>query len=68
MSPLRLYRVHSASSFTVYDEQHGFEARGHYLMDPSHWINKGRFESHLRWEDRPLEPTPFISLFDNFGT
>ncbi|CRG90827.1 hypothetical protein PISL3812_07873 [Talaromyces islandicus] len=45
----------------------GFQAHGHYLMDLSHWLNKGKIERHLNWSDRSTEPTPFISVFDNYG-
>ncbi|KKA22510.1 hypothetical protein T310_3453 [Rasamsonia emersonii CBS 393.64] len=63
--PRYFYRVQTPDSFTYYDTESGFESRGHYLMPLSHWINRGRFERHLDWNDRSSEPTPFISVFDN---
>jgi hypothetical protein len=66
MEPKRFYRVQSDRSFTLYDATDGFKAQGHYHMGNSHWINKGKFQRHLDWSDRSDEPTPFISLFDNW--
>ncbi|KAF1966101.1 hypothetical protein BU23DRAFT_560558 [Bimuria novae-zelandiae CBS 107.79] len=63
--PSVFYRAQHRRSFTHYDSQYGFEAQGRYLMDYSHWINKQKIESHLNRNARPLEPTPFISVFDN---
>ncbi|KAL8754824.1 MAG: hypothetical protein Q9199_004067 [Rusavskia elegans] len=35
-------------------------------MDPSHYINVSKVRGRLKWADRPIEPTPFISVFDNY--
>ncbi|KAJ3566824.1 hypothetical protein NPX13_g6989 [Xylaria arbuscula] len=65
--PTNFYRVQDEHSFTLYDNSgnNGFESRGHYCMDYSHWINQGRFNAHLDWKHKTSEPTPFISVFDN---
>lgn len=65
--PPNLYREQHEKSFTSYEPGHGFFARGHYLMDWCHWINKGKIEKHLNWNNRSDEPTPFISTFNNYG-
>lgn len=65
--PQFFYRVQHQGSYTYYHPHTGFEARGHYKMDPSHYINGSKVRSHLKWADRPIEPTPFISVFDNYG-
>ena len=65
--PAALYRVQHDKSYTHYDSVNGFSSKGHYLMANSFWLNKQNLESHLRWEARPIEPTPFISAFDNLG-
>ena len=65
--PQFFYRVQHRDSYTYYDPQTGFEARGHYKMDPSHYINGLKVKAHLNWADRSDEPTPFISVFDNYG-
>ncbi|KAI4283520.1 MAG: hypothetical protein L6R38_002101 [Xanthoria sp. 2 TBL-2021] len=64
--PQFFYRVQHQGSYTYYHPHTGFEARGHYKMDPSHYINGSKVRSHLKWADRPIEPTPFISVFDNY--
>ncbi|QUC23925.1 uncharacterized protein UV8b_08166 [Ustilaginoidea virens] len=61
---IRFYRVQSDESFTHWDSD-GFTAMGRYWMDYCHWINRGKIECHLNWKDRSIEPTPFISIFDN---
>jgi hypothetical protein len=67
MAPERVYRAQSDISCTGYDEDVGFVAQGHYYMDYNHWLNKDKFERHLNWEDRSLQSSPFISVFDNLG-
>ncbi|CAJ2501062.1 Uu.00g039150.m01.CDS01 [Anthostomella pinea] len=66
MATQRFYRVQSGWSFTCYSEEHEFQARGHYCMDYSHWLNRGKFERHLDWDDRSREPSPFISVYDSW--
>ena len=65
MAAVTFYRAQSDKSYTYYEDGYGFEAKGHYLMDLSHWLNKGKLERHLDWHDRSSEPTPFISVFDD---
>ena len=64
--PQLLQRVQHAGSFTQL-AQEGLFAQGHYFMDRSHWLNKSKIQKHLDWNDKSLEPTPFISLFDSAG-
>ncbi|TDZ39489.1 hypothetical protein CTRI78_v010585 [Colletotrichum trifolii] len=59
------YRVQSDQSFTHYDEEVGFAPQGNYYMNYEHWVTKDRIEAQLNWKARPLEPSPFISVFDN---
>ena len=66
MEPRHFYRVQSNKSYTLYDKDDGFEANGHYHMMYCHWLNKGKVECHLNWHDRSKQPTPFISVFDNY--
>lgn len=63
----RLYRVQHERSFTYYEPSIGFMSKGCYYMDYSHWFNPRKVRKHLEWDDRSLEPSPFISLFDNLG-
>ena len=65
--PPRLYRVQHDKSFTMYSPDFGFEARGHYHMSASHWLNEGTIARHLDWKDESEQPTPFISMFDDIG-
>jgi len=34
-------------------------------MKYDHWVNAKKIHQHLEWENRSLEPSPFISVFDN---
>ena len=61
------YRVQHQDSFTVF-ENNTFESNGHYYIANSHWLNRQRVNRHLYWQDRSIEPSPFISVFDNKGT
>ncbi|KAI1307465.1 hypothetical protein F5Y03DRAFT_120956 [Xylaria venustula] len=65
--PTSFFRVQHKGSFTFYHAsgEGGFESRAHYCMVYSHWINEGKFNRHLDWEDTSSEPTPFISVLDN---
>jgi len=63
----RLYRVQHERSFTHYEPSIGFVAKGFYWMDYSHWFNPRKVRKHLDRDDRSLEPSPFISLFDNLA-
>ncbi|CZR54536.1 uncharacterized protein PAC_04420 [Phialocephala subalpina] len=68
--PSAFYRVQHHRSYTVFQRESdhasaGFTSNGHYLMNGSLWINKEKIESHLVWKSRPLEPSPYISVFDN---
>ncbi|KAL4931888.1 uncharacterized protein BDV17DRAFT_227850 [Aspergillus undulatus] len=65
--PPSFYRVQHDRSYTIFNPQDGFESNGHYLMPYSFWINNGRIRSHLMWGDSPVEPTPFISVFDDIA-
>ncbi|KAL8784970.1 MAG: hypothetical protein Q9213_003631 [Squamulea squamosa] len=65
--PNPFYRVAHNRSFTIYHPVYGFESKGHYHMNPSHFITKRKVQGHLTWSDRPNEPTPFISVFDNYN-
>lgn len=62
--PPRLYRTHHDLAFTPHDAA-GFQSRGTYFMDYSHWLNRGKIIKHLKWQDRSEQPTPFISLTDD---
>lgn len=69
-APILLYRVHHASSFTIFNEDGdnaGFESAGHYYMDYSHWLTARKFHQHLDWGSRSAEGSPFISVFDNLS-
>ncbi|KAL4947204.1 hypothetical protein BDW69DRAFT_204617 [Aspergillus filifer] len=61
------YRIQHDRSYTIFDPQYGFESNGHYSMPYSFWLNKGKIESHLDWEACPMQPTPFISVFDDIA-
>ncbi|PMD66302.1 uncharacterized protein K444DRAFT_607727 [Hyaloscypha bicolor E] len=61
----KLYRVQHSTSFTHHANHEGFRAKGTYWMDYSHWFNPRKVTKHLDWKDRSLEPSPFISFFDN---
>ncbi|OJZ79618.1 hypothetical protein ASPFODRAFT_54946 [Aspergillus luchuensis CBS 106.47] len=63
--PPFFYRVQHDRSYTIFDPQTGFESNGHYSMPYSFWLNKGKVESHSDWQARPIQPTPFISVFDD---
>lgn len=65
--PPALYRVQHEGSFTFHDHREGFIANGKYMMNYSHWINQTKVMEHLDEKSRPMEPSPFISLFDNIG-
>ncbi len=65
--PQTLYRVQHSTSFTKYDDVKGFEANGHYATDYSEWINLSKVQNHLDPNDKSCEPSPFISLFENFS-
>jgi len=67
LTPPKLYRVQHSTSFTHHGYQEGFRAKGTYWMDYSHWFNRGKVTKHLDWKDRSLEPSPFISLFNNLS-
>jgi hypothetical protein len=58
-APTQFYRVQYDTSFTQFDSD-GFEAKGR-------GINSAKLMDHLNWAARPDLPTPFISVFDNFG-
>ncbi|KAK1828260.1 hypothetical protein QBC39DRAFT_359897 [Podospora conica] len=62
--PLNFYRVQHQRSFTIHNET-GFESKGHYYMPLSFWVNHTKLEKHLDWSDSSIEPSPFISVFDN---
>lgn len=63
------WRVQDDQSFTHYDENEGFVANGRYYSYwMSDWFNAKTVNNHLDWAARPKEKTPFISVFDNFGT
>jgi hypothetical protein len=64
--PPNFYRVQHNGPFTHYDDE-GFSAQASYIMDWCQWVNKEKFESHLGWNANPVEPTPYISLFDNLA-
>ncbi|KAL8924843.1 MAG: hypothetical protein Q9172_002508 [Xanthocarpia lactea] len=64
--PPYFYRVQHHTSYTYYNPQKGFEANAHYHMDHSHYINGLKVRAHLNWADRSIQPTPFISIFDNY--
>lgn len=66
-APQTLYRVQYKNSFTHYSNDQGFLAQGRYHMDYTHWFKPLKVRNHLDWKDRSLEPTPFISLFDDHG-
>ncbi|MCJ1474802.1 hypothetical protein MMC13_003462 [Lambiella insularis] len=66
-TPPTLYRVQHQTSFTRYEPSIGFEANVVYWMAYSHWFNGKKVREHLDWNSRPLEPSPFISLFDNLA-
>ena len=61
---MKFYRAQSDRSFTEYTANQ-FQSRGSYFVHNSHWLNKGKIERHLAWNDRSVQPTPFISVFDN---
>ncbi|KAL9589792.1 MAG: hypothetical protein Q9203_001402 [Teloschistes exilis] len=61
----RFYRVQSEHSNTLYSEVEGFEARAHYMMPDSFYINKQMIQKHLRCQPMSALLSPFISLFDN---
>jgi len=61
------YRVQHRDSFTKFDPAYGFESNARYVMAYDLWINKENLERHLDWNDRSKKPTPFVSVFDNFG-
>jgi len=65
-APKAFYRVQHRSSYTRYDKD-GFYANARYSMHYHHWINQAKFNNHLNRKDRPLEPTPYISVFENLG-
>jgi hypothetical protein len=73
MESLRFYHVQvqdeaiKVNSFTTYNAQRGFEANASYSMAYCHWLNKAKIERHLDSHDRSQQPTPFISVFDNYG-
>lgn len=64
--PPTLYRVQHADSFTHYGDSSGFMAQVDYPTDYCHWFNREKVLGHLIWSDRPVHPTPFISLFNSF--
>jgi hypothetical protein len=64
---LAFFRVQHERSFTYYEPSVGFEAKGFYWMDYSHWFNPLKVRKHLDWNDKSSEPSPFISVFDNLG-
>ncbi|KAL9585895.1 MAG: hypothetical protein Q9212_001252 [Teloschistes hypoglaucus] len=61
----RFYRVQSEHSHTLYNEVDGFEARAHYMMPDSFYINKQMIQKHLGYQPIGRCPSPYISLFDN---
>ncbi|KAL4994475.1 hypothetical protein BDV10DRAFT_203803 [Aspergillus recurvatus] len=65
--PPSFYRIQHDRSCPIFNPQDGFESHGHYLMPYSFWLNSGRIRSHLVWGDSPVEPTPFISVFDDIA-
>jgi hypothetical protein len=65
--PTFLYRMQHEGSYSPYDSIDGIECQGHYLMANIFRLNKQRLQSDLRKETCPLEPTPFISVFDDLG-
>jgi hypothetical protein len=65
--PPTLYRVQHNRSFTYYADEHGFQAREGRSEDMCYYFDPQRIYKHLDWNDRSMEPTPFISLFDNLG-
>ncbi|TAQ88754.1 hypothetical protein B7494_g2918 [Chlorociboria aeruginascens] len=62
--PPMFYRVQHQDSFTIF-ENNVFESNGHYYMAYSHWLNRQKVNRHLDWKDRSVEPSPFVSVFDN---
>ena len=65
--PQSFYRVQHRGSYTTYNQYNGFESRGHYDADPADLLKKWTVEAHLDWGDRSNQPSPFISVFDNYG-
>jgi hypothetical protein len=65
--PPRFYRVQHNNSFTYYSQENGFLSQASYYIDFNHWLNQAKIAKHLDWMDRSLQPTPFISMFDNIG-
>lgn len=62
--PTMFYRVQHQDSFAIF-ENNIFESNGHYCIAYSHWLNRQKVNRHLDWQDRSVEPSPFISVFDN---
>ncbi|KAL8877537.1 MAG: hypothetical protein Q9198_004464 [Flavoplaca austrocitrina] len=65
--PQFFYRVQHRGSYTTYNPYNGFVSRGHYDVHPAELLNKRTVEAHLDWGDRSNQPSPFISVFDNYG-
>ncbi|KAK4150339.1 hypothetical protein C8A00DRAFT_18111 [Chaetomidium leptoderma] len=65
--PPCFYRVQDQQSFTIYDDIAGFESNAHYWTDFSYWVNPTKFYEHLNWRARPIQESPFISMFDTEG-
>jgi hypothetical protein len=66
--PQAFYRVQHNDSFTRYDKGGSFSARVCYLIDRCHWVNKSKFEGHMKWEATTIEMTPYISLLDDLAS
>ncbi|KAL8891089.1 MAG: hypothetical protein Q9215_001860 [Flavoplaca cf. flavocitrina] len=64
--PQFFYRVQHRGSYTTYNPYNGFVSRGHYDVHPAELLNKRTVEAHLDWGDRSNQPSPFISVFDNY--
>ncbi|KNG89135.1 hypothetical protein ANOM_002999 [Aspergillus nomiae NRRL 13137] len=63
--PYQFFRCQHDGPFTWFSPWEGFESRGHYHLPLSHWLNREKIEEHLDWRRRPLQPSPFISVFNN---
>ncbi|OGM48684.1 hypothetical protein ABOM_001966 [Aspergillus bombycis] len=53
------------SLLTALGKALNLEARGHYHMSLSHWLNRAKIEEHLDWHRCLIQPSPFISVFNN---
>ncbi|KAB8210932.1 hypothetical protein BDV34DRAFT_220107 [Aspergillus parasiticus] len=63
--PRQFFRCQHDGSFTSFGPREGFESGGHCDTSLSYWLNRGNILEHIDWDRRPLEPLPFISVFDN---